>query len=125
MPRLPLFKSDLGFILYALVLILLVGTHSSSAETNNAKLKAQYAAFAFRALVSEGPALAEPVLRKMPIGLIEPKEKWSSPVQAAWSTYFSVTKIHIGQTGTNKPSFLIFIHLQPPTPQRYQNVYRL
>ena len=27
--------------------------------------------------------------------------------------------------GNAHSSFLTFIHLQPPTPQRYQNVYRL
>lgn len=57
----------------------------------------------FRAVVSEWSTLAEPVLRQMPVGLVDREEKWSPGVQIAWQTFFGSTLIHTGQEGSNRP----------------------
>lgn len=85
------------------LLFILSPSPALAESKNDIKFRAKRAAQVFRAVVSEWSTLAEPVLRQMPVGLVDREEKWSSGVQIAWQTFFGSTLIHTGQEGSNRP----------------------
>ncbi|MFY9270863.1 MAG: hypothetical protein WAO55_14060 [Candidatus Manganitrophaceae bacterium] len=90
-------------------LLVVVSAGGSLAGTKSEnKPRSQNAALAFRAVVTEVPASAESVLRKMPAGLASKDKEWPDDIKSAWKAYFGASFIHIGQAESNNPIFAYY-----------------
>jgi hypothetical protein len=79
-----------------------------TAPTQDPASRAQSAALAFRAIVTEAPELAQSVLAQMPAGIAAESKGSGGLGPLAWRTFFAASAIHVGVISSEHPVFVFY-----------------